>query len=219
MANLELSFLDFKEVDSSFLHIYLKGDGILSHQGYVFMKPNLGDIIFDRINILESLISGEGTNILVKNDVHVNGKIEINGMLESGGEIKTGGSIRAHKIAAKGKIEAGCDIKSETCISGGSYIISGGNIESSSYIKAIGDVESGGYIRSDGDIISGGHIKCGLSLISGFSINCESYLRVENRIYAGASTWADIILDKNKIISCEKLEKGEIICGLLRENL
>ena len=86
------------------------------------------------------------------------------------------------------------------------------------YIEACGSIYAGGPIKAGESIKAGEYIKAGgssgisagLYIIAKLTINCGI------NIYAGICTWRKIE-DKEKTITCSKLENGHVEYGILNE--
>ena len=57
----------------------------------------------------------------------------------------------------------------------------------------------------------------GRGIEAGFSIFCKKHLSSGLRIFAGVCTWK-IPSDEERMITCQKLIRGEVCYGILKEN-
>ena len=130
-----------------------------------------------------------------------NAEFEINGIMEFDDQLKIDGYLY---IKAGGSIKAG------------EFIKAGGSIEAGEFIKAGGSIEAGWYIDAGGYIKAGEFIKAKQGITAFLHITCKLSLNVGLRIFAGVCNWRNIT-DKDKTITCKKLENGEIAYGILNE--
>lgn len=99
-----------------------------------------------------------------------------------------------------------------------------GNVEFKIPIKINGRLEVTGYIEAGEFIDAGTFIKAGeyieagdyYGISAGSYITCKGVLKFGLQCFAGICTWREIT-DKDKIITCERMEGGTIEYGILKE--
>jgi len=144
---------------------------------------------------------------------HIEIEGEIGWLFFSSIKISGGLGIKAGSgIEAGWGIEAGEGIKAGSGIKAGLGIEAGEGIEAGSGIKAGEGIEAGWGIKAGEGIEAGWGIKAGLS------ITCKMAIKCSYRIFAGLAVWKKEVNDREKTITCKRIEGGgRVEYGIVKE--
>ena len=160
-----------------------------------------------------SIVTEKALEVDLDMGLYVSGYIKADEYIEAGGFIEAGEYIKAG-----GYIEADRSIKAGWYIGAGEFIRADEYIEAGEFIKADWYIKAGEYIKADEYIKAGEYIEAGGSrgISAGLYINCKGVLKFGGKCFAGICVWREIT-DKEKTITCGKLEGGTIEYGILVE--
>ena len=77
--------------------------------------------------------------------------------------------------------------------------------------------EAGTGIKAGWGIKAGEGIKAGWGIEAGLTITCKLTLKFAYKIFAGICYWRKDLTDDDKMITCGKLEGGEVAYGIVKE--
>jgi len=134
------------------------GPALRAPLGSIEVDPDLGTIfISDSIDCRDSLIAGQGTNLIVLGHVKSGRAIIVEGDLEARGEIGAGDKLIANDLVCLGGSVSGrAGIHANSMHVGGSILSENGDVIASQSIRCEGSVYALGDIRCGGDLIRAG---------------------------------------------------------------
>lgn len=190
------------------------GPALRAPLGSIEVDPDLGTVfISESIDCRDSLIAGQGTNLIVLGHVKAGRAIIFEGDLEARGEIGAGDKVIAFDLVCLGGSVSGrTGIHANSMAVEGSILSENGDVIASQSIRCEGSIYANGDIRGGGDLVRAGH---DLVSVTGSIESFGRLIALEGKIEAEVDiTAAETIFSGTSIRTSGRIKAGlRILAG------
>lgn len=169
--------------------------------GSIEIDPDLGDVVVvGNIECRDSLISGQGTNVIVRGHVKVGRALVVEGDLDVHGDIQAADRVLVSQaIYATGSLVGNAGVHSSNIVARGSVLSERGGIVAAHSIRCDGSIYANGDITCEtGSLVAGNDIISITGSVTAFGsivaldgkIQAEHNIQASESILCGASVSA-----------------------------